>query len=160
MAKEYWHKCAFKMLVKLATGYLVDIFDAGTAQWSSGATLQMSRMWHSCSMILKNNQSQTLTQIVVGGSSRNTVEIFDDLSNVWIFGPPLPKVISYAAIVNDPLNGVILIGGLNDNYDTKLDTLYRLRDTGSQWELLTIKLKTGMSSPTAFLIPDNITKCQ
>ena len=135
----------------------VYIFNSETMKWTAGADMLVARYSHTCSMILKNDQSQSLTQIVIGGKNdilvpQYSVEIFDDQTNSWKYGP-VPITIS-GSVVNDPSNGIILVGA--DNGDT---FFYRLRHAASQWEKMDIKLKTLRYYPVAFYIPNNITNC-
>lgn len=137
-------------------------FDSTNMNWLNSQTLLNKRSHHTCSMILKNTQSQILTKIVVGGSNElgstlDSVEIFDDQSNSWIYGPKLPMPITNAAMVNDAKFGIILIGGTSQS--TIHETFYYLGDSSSQWVMMPIKLKIARLNPTAFLIPDNITNC-
>jgi hypothetical protein len=137
-------------------------FSSAILNWINEPALQAGRYFHSCSMIRKNGQSQIQTKIVVGGFFKNSslltsVEIFDDESNSWIYGPQLPIPITKATIVNDMEFGVILV--ILGFSLVILDTFYYLRDTYSQWEMMPIKLKTARMNPTAFFIPDNITNC-
>lgn len=140
----------------------VYMFNSITMEWSTGESIQELRYSHSCSMILKHDRTPYLTQIIVGGYAENgtrlnSVEIFDDQSNSWIFGPQFPIQITSAAMVNDANNGIILIGG-QSSYGC-LDTFYQLRHAASQWEKMIIKLKTARCKPIAFYIPNNITDC-
>ena len=135
----------------------VHIFNSATMKWTAGANMLVDRYSHTCSMILKNDQSQSLTQIVIGGRnnfwvSQYSVEIFDDQTNSWKYGP-VPITIG-GSVVNDPSNGIIQVGA--DNGDT---FFYRLRHAASQWEKMDIKLKTLRYAPIAFYIPSNITNC-
>jgi N-acetylneuraminic acid mutarotase len=138
------------------TSNKVFIFNSVTMKWTNGPDLLVTRYSHTCSMILKNNHSQSLTQIVIGGSNdywvpQYSVEIFDDQTNSWKYGP-VPITIG-GAVVNDGNNGIIQIGGDNG------DTFYRLRNAESEWELMDVKLKTSRYYPIAFYVPTNITNC-
>ena len=133
----------------------VNIFNSVTMKWTLGAFLLEPRYSPTCAMILKNNQSQSLTQIVIGGSNDYyvrllSVEIFDDQTNSWVYGPDM--IVYDGTFVNDGNNGLFLIGGM-------FDTFYRLRHAGSQWEKMEIKIKTPRYSPIAFYIPSNMTNC-
>ena len=84
--------------------------------------LSVGRQLHSCGMINDN-------YIVVAGgrNARGTlksVEIFNKATHNWFKGPPLPVAISYAAMVQHPSGGVVLIGGQSGL--EILDTLYHL----------------------------------
>ena len=58
-----------------------------------------------------------------------------------------------AGLVEDPRGGVILIGGNIGSGFTS--SIYRLKHAGSQWGLITQKLKVGVGFFAAFLIPYN-----
>ncbi len=138
----------------------VFIFNSDTMQWTSGVPLQYTRYWHSCSMILKNNQTMSQTQIVVGGyPPTNSVEIFDEQTNTWQLGPQLPMEIGSAAIVNDANYGVILIGGYSNTIEGPIDTLYQLQHAASQWVRMKITLRSSRAVAVAFYISNNITNC-
>ena len=137
-------------------------FNPATFQWTTGPNLQIGRYYHTCSMIRKNDQSQEQTKIAVGGINSmgvilNLVEIFDDQSNSWIFGPQLPIPISDEAMINDDSYGIILIGGYSGQ--EILNTFYYLQYTASQWGMMQLTLKTPRMAPIAFYIPHNITNC-
>ena len=51
------------------------------------------------------------------------MEILDEGASEWRTGPNLPFTIKQAAMVEDPLGGVKLIGGYAS--DHSLDTLFR-----------------------------------
>ena len=141
----------------------VHLLNPETLTWSRGPDLMRGRTYHTCSMILKNASGQEQTKIVVGGYSisnqefLDSVEVYDDQSNMWVSGPQLSIKISNGAMITDQNLGIILVGGNSEN--KLLDTFYRLKNSGSQWERMQIKLKTPRADPTAFYIPNNITNC-
>ena len=109
----------------------------------------------------------------IGGSDNNNTmdELnYDDYTDegnstaTWEFGPDLPKVVAYAAMVEDPARGsVILTGGW---HNVHYDTLYKLEvpeDSNSteslQWVELEQKLKVARYSHQAFLVPDHFAHC-
>ena len=59
-----------------------------------------------------------------------------------------------AGLVEDPRGGVILIGGHTGPAVTS--SMYRLEHAGSQWTLMTQKLKNAKHYPATFLIPDSL----
>ena len=112
---------------------------------------------HSCAKIRKDDRSSSLSAIAVGGGGAlRSVEILDESSSTWRFGPYLPHYTCCAALVEDPRGGVILVGGYTPlGHST---SLYRLKHGGlnAQWELMEQKLKVGNHYITAFIIPDVI----
>jgi hypothetical protein len=59
-------------------------------------------------------------------------------------------------LVEDPRGGAILIGGNTGSGSGTTTSIYRLEHAGSQWKLMTQKLKIGCRYPAAFLIPDSL----
>jgi hypothetical protein len=57
-------------------------------------------------------------------------------------------------LIADPRGGLILIGGKTDSGFTS--SIYSLEHAGSQWKLMTQKLKIESSFRAAFLIPDSL----
>jgi hypothetical protein len=132
--------------------------------WASGPSLKYARNSHSCARIRKNIKSlPEFSIIVAGGVDTNllsSVEILDDGASLWRAGPDLPVGIRGAAMVEDPLGGVILIGG-ESSANKFLDSLYRLSHAGDEagWIRLSQKLSTGRHSHTAIMVPDSIVDC-
>ena len=94
----------------------------------------------------------------------SSVEILDVNSNEWKTGPELPFGIKLSQMVEDPNEGVILIGGQSRDKDSSmviLDILYQLPHGGQDavWTKMEQKLKVGRRIHVAFLVPDNIVDC-
>jgi hypothetical protein len=138
-------------------------FTFGDESWTEGLELKKKRVKHSCGRIRKNNESQEMSIIVVGGSDGNyfsSVAILHEGSNEWQTGPELPFEIGNSKMVEDQNGGVVLIGG--DSYSVgTLDTLYQLPHGGQDavWTKMEQKMSTRRREHTAFLIPDNIVEC-
>ncbi len=136
-------------------------FTFGEESWTKGPELKNKRKFHSCGKIKRNKESQEMSIIVAGGSSRlSSVEILDEGSNEWQTGPELPFWISSSQMVEDQNGGVVLIGGYSPSVDA-LDTLYQLPHGGQDavWTKMEQKMKIGRGQHTAFLIPDNVVNC-
>jgi hypothetical protein len=135
-------------------------FTFGEESWTEGPELKNKRGYYSCGKIRRNKESQEMSIIAAGGwdgSSRlSSVEILHEGSNEWQTGPELPFGIDESQMVEDQNGGVVLIGGVGN-----LDTLYQLPHGGQDavWTKMEQKMKTGRSTHTAFLIPDNIVDC-
>jgi hypothetical protein len=145
-------------------------FTLGEDSWTEGPELKNKRRDHSCGKIRRNKESQEMSIIVAGGqdgySYFSSVEILDEGSNDWQTGPELPFGIYGSQMVEDQNGGVILIGGFSPSVGTGesfgyLDTLYQLPHGGQDavWTKMEQKMKTGRSSHTAILVPDNIVDC-
>ncbi len=139
-------------------------FTFGEESWTKGPELKNRRRDHSCGKIRRNKESQEMSIIVAGGwdgSSRlSSVEILDEGSSKWQTGSELPFAIYGSQMVEDQNGGVVLIGGESSDGE-KLDTLYNLPHGGldAVWTKMEQKMKTGRSSHTAILVPDNIVDC-
>ncbi len=75
-------------------------------------------------------------------------------SNKWKLGSYLPVQTKSAGLVEDPRGGVIMIGG--NSGDALTTSIYSLKHGGSQWKLMTQKLKIESSYRAAFLFPDSL----
>lgn len=133
--------------------------------FSDGPLLITSRHRHSCGRILTGNTSQYYTVIVVGGETikndpMNLVEVFDYQQNMWRQGTALPQKISRATIVEDPLGGVVLLGG-NSPSVKGLNTIYQLAngDPSTKWVLMTQKLRIGRYQFAALIVPNMYANC-
>ena len=75
-----------------------------------------------------------------GNLLQSSVEFFDLDSNVWSTGPDLPFRFMFGALVQHPLGGVALIGGIRGN--DPLDTVYYLPHAGpdATWQKLPQRL--------------------
>jgi hypothetical protein len=135
-------------------------FTFGEESWTEGPELKIKRFHHSCGKIKRDEMSQEMSIIVVGGSALSSVEILDEGSNEWQTGPELPFDIYDSQMIEDLNGGVVLIGG-QSSLSERLDTLYQLPHGGQDagWTKMEQKLKTGRSQHTAFLVPDNIVDC-
>ncbi len=137
---------------------------ARSSSWVSGPPLKYSRHYHSCSRIRKNaNDLPEFSIIAAGGSGSGTstsVELLDEGASHWRDGPELPTGILHAQMVEDPLGGVILIGG-SSSTNSYSDAMYRLAHAGegARWMALTQKLSIGRRQHTAIMIPDDIVNC-
>ena len=134
-----------------------------TEVWTEGPFLKNIRESSSCGKIRKNNSSQDLSIIVVGGWSNwqlASVEILDQDAEEWRNGPDLPLEMYNAKMVEDQNGGVFLVGG-HSNGVGPLDTLFQLPHGGAdaEWTKMQQKLKVGRSAHVAFLLPDSIVEC-
>ena len=116
------------------------------------------------SLTRKDSQSNSFSIIAVGGNGMSilkSVEILDEGSNEWRFGPELPLGVSTAQLVQDQRGGVILVGGAKLGSAAPLDSIFQLPHGGSdgRWVLMDQKLKVGRSVHSAFLVPDDIVDC-
>jgi hypothetical protein len=91
------------------------LFNMDLKTWTNGPSLNFERHSHSCGKIIIGNE---YVIIVVGGVSQGTwsgllpsVEIFNSSSNSWIPGPTLPYAIAAAGLAEDPMGGIVLVGG-------------------------------------------------
>jgi hypothetical protein len=131
----------------------------GSKRWVSGPSLKFARREHSCSRIKsKPKTSESFSIVVAGGYGyMSSVEALDEGSNEWRQGPDLPFGMSGGAMVEDPMGGVILIGGTTPSRDI----LFRLSHVGdgASWKEMPQKLKLGRIFLTAIMIPDHIVNC-
>ena len=139
------------------------LFNSDNEQWTPGPTLQVARRGLSCARIKTKKDQPYYNIIAVGGyngARLSTVEILDDVTGNWRYGPALPVPRYYGALVEDPAGGVILIGGETSRYVWH-DTLFRLSHAGpdAMWFQMPQKLKNARTYLTSFLIPDEITNC-
>jgi hypothetical protein len=130
--------------------------------WTEGPMLNKARLAMSCGRIRKNGQSHQYSIIAVGGwdgSYMSTVEIFDEETGKWRFGPELPVNLCCGALIEDPVGGVVLVGGVTGG--TIHDSVYRLSHAGpdAEWVKMPQKLKTARHRHVAFLVSDDVTTC-
>ena len=70
---------------------------------------------HACGRIRKDDHSEDSMVIVVGGTMGltgvplATVELYDDVTDTWTYGPELPFGIGFTTLVEDPSGGVVLV---------------------------------------------------
>ena len=98
--------------------------------WTTGPAMNVQRSSFSCGRVLKDEGSNELSVISAGGFFTDVVEVFDVDLNEWRFGPNLPYEIYSAEMVEDPLGGVILLGGIGAFGETNsklLTPLFYLR---------------------------------
>jgi len=123
----------------------------------TGPSLKNRRVGHGCAL-MKNGQNYL---IVVGGGYNgdelSSVEILDPSNdnNQWTQGPELPyKVvdISNAMFTSPNGGGVIIAGGLDDNYDS-LSEIIVLRAGGKNWTYLEQKLNQLRSRHVIISLP-------
>ena len=132
--------------------------------WTEGPELMIKRAGQSCGKIRRDQDSQEMSIIVVGGydgsSYLSSVEILNEGSNDWQTGRDLPFGISHSEIVEDQTGGVVLIGGVSESIG-RLNTLFQLPHGGQEavWIEMEQKLKPGRRVHSAFLVPDNIADC-
>ena len=134
----------------------VSVFNSVTMTWTKAASLNYGRIDHYCAMISSSNQSQAKIPIVIGGDGLKSTEFSLDLSS-WALGPALPDYITDTAVVSDGNGGVVMVGGQRGS--ALLDTLLYLRHAQSQWEIMSIKLKTPKAYVTALYLPDGAVIC-
>jgi hypothetical protein len=135
---------------------------ANSQEWIKGPALNYGRSYHKCARI-RTDSSSRFSIIVVGGNNgtdMKSVEILDEGENEWRNGPDLPFGIWTASLVEDPIGGVILVGGYSNN-DYNLQTLFRLSDAGydAEWVEMPQKLQIGRFYHTSLLVPDDIATC-
>ncbi len=107
------------------------VLDSNAKEWNVGPQLNIKRDGQSCMRIRQNSKDLTFSVIVVGES---TAEILDNSESQWRMGPSLSVHTRHAQLVEDPLGGVILVGGLKQSDGEVLDTMFRLAHAG--WFLL------------------------
>lgn len=140
------------------------ILNTDTEQWAQGPSMLEARYGFGCGQIRAHRSQPYLSIIAVGGNDKaktlRSVEILDDVSGNWRFGPPLPVPLYDGNLVEDPAGGVILIGGQNSEIGIH-DTLYRLSHAGPEasWSKMPQKLQYGRIYQVSFLVPDQITNC-
>jgi hypothetical protein len=105
----------------------------------------------------------TFSVVAVGGYNEqmlNSVEILDEGADHWRFGPGLPKTVSCAALVEDPLGGVILIGGFESGW-SRSQKMYRLGHAGigARWLELPQKMSLGRVLHVAAMVPESVANC-
>ena len=102
--------------------------------------------------------------VAVGGQTGttliNSVEVFDIGSNIWTPGPSLPFAIKGAALIEDPLGGVIILGGFAVSDGALHNKIYWLPNLATGWVVLEQTLKIPRYVPLAFLVPDSLTNCK
>ena len=110
-------------------------------------------------MIPSNSKSSKMSVIVAGGRGITSTEILDDVSGKWRFGPELPVNLCCGALIEDPVGGVVLVGGVTGG--TIHDSVYRLSHAGpdAEWVKMPQKLKTARHRHVAFLVSDDVTTC-
>ena len=138
----------------------VFIFNSVTMAWTKGADLNFGRINHYCAMIKRSDKSQEMVPMAVGGiidgTKHTSTEYSLDLSS-WVMGPELPNNITGATIVSNGIGGIVLVGGKDGV--VVLDTLLYLGHAQSQWQILSIKLKTPKTSANAISLPDGVVNC-
>ena len=93
-----------------------------------GPSMNFVRYYQSCGKILSND---SYLIIAVGGMDDKSnflksVEILDEKSNSWMFGPNLPYGVTRASIVEDPMGGIVLVAGRTSA--AYLSSMLRLRN--------------------------------
>ena len=91
----------------------VVFLNVNTEEWYMGPNMHLGRIHAACGRIVKDGK---LVPIVVGGentgySLNNVVEIYDESTDTWQYGPSFPSVISRSALVEDPNGGVLIVAG-------------------------------------------------
>ena len=102
------------MVIAPTKTYVMD----SNLQWTNGPILSFAKIYFSCGRILENAKSKTFSIVVAGGyynGAVSSVDILDHGANQWRSGPSLPFKITDSVMVEDPLGGVILIGGFDGN---------------------------------------------
>ena len=61
-------------------------------------------------------------------------------------------------MLEDGQGGVLLVGGRLDSSE-RLNSIYRLTDGDSEWQLLNQKLKTFRDYPVVMVVPERLTDC-
>ena len=61
-------------------------------------------------------------------------------------------------MLEDGQGGLLLIGGRLDSFE-RLDTIYRLTDGATEWELLDQRLKTYREYPVVMVVPERLADC-
>ena len=138
----------------------VFIFNSVTMAWTKAADLNFGRINHYCAMIKSSDQSLAMVPMAIGGKTDGTelksTEYSLDLSS-WVMGPELPNFITGAAIVSDGIGGIVLVGGREGIF--ALDTLLYLGHAESQWQILSMKLKTPKQFAIAISLPEGAVNC-
>ena len=136
------------------------IMNANLLVWQQGPTLNVGRYGHGCGRIVRGVAGEGYSTIIAGGYNGgilNQVEILDDGSMSWRYGPSLPTASYGAPMVEDQTGGVIYVGGYTGSYT---NMIYRLRYAGAQWEALASKIATPRMWHSAFLVPIDLVNCQ
>ncbi len=139
------------------------LFNSEHETWTEGPMLNKARLSMSCGRIRKNSQSHQYSIIAAGGwdgTTKSTVEIYDEETGKWRLGPELPINLCCSALIEDPVGGVVLVGGSNED-DPFHDSVYRLSHAGpdAKWVKMPQKLKTARSHHVAFHVSDDVTTC-
>ena len=143
-------------------------YDIENNSWSSAQPMHKGRAHHSCGVV-KSTSKERSKVIVVGGSiedgsNTTTVEIYDPEKNIWVTGPQLPIPIKYSQMVEDEVQGgVLLIGGRTSNSDgliQRSSDIYHLSNTLKEWKKLGRRMELGRESHVAFMLPEDIERCQ
>ena len=179
-----WHLTSMKMPVEVRVQCMVQInvttvmmigglnstflgetflLNSETEKWVNGPHLLEARGWHSCARIKASKTQPYFSIIAVGGYNgtfKNSVEILDEVSGNWRYGPPLPIPLAAGALVEDAAGGVILVGGETLEV-TNHDTLFRLSHAGpdAMWFKMPQKLQNARRYHVSFLVPEEITNC-
>ena len=99
--------------------------------------------------------------IIAGGNANgyraNQVELLDGGATSWRYGPALPYFTNGAPMVNDQRGGVVYVGGDVGGYN---NLIYRLRHAKAQWETLPSTIATPRMWHAAFLVQEEVVKCQ
>ena len=61
-------------------------------------------------------------------------------------------------MIEDGQGGLLFVGGRLDNSE-RLNTIYRLTDGASEWQLLDQRLKTYRDYPVLMVVPERLADC-
>ena len=135
--------------------------------WYSSVPMKQPRAHHACSLIRDKNSDRTKVIVVGGsiedGSSTNSVEIYDPGRNEWTNGTPFPTSIMYSQMVEDEIQGgVLLVGGRTTTSTGSIkrtSDIYHLPNTFKKWKKLGQTIELGRESHVALMLPDDINHC-
>ena len=136
------------------------LMNSNVMAWQQGPSLKVGRYGHGCGRIVQGAGSEKYSTIIAGGNNGaylSQVEILDDGSASWRYGPSLPASTSGAPMVEDQRGGVLYVGGDKSGYS---NIVYRLRHAYAQWEALATTIATPRVWHSAFLVPDELVNCQ
>ena len=138
------------------------VFNGETETWTEGPRMQEARAGLACGRIKTSKSQPYFSMIAVGGTdgfnAKFTVEILEDISGRWRYGPPLPVARHNSRLVEDPAGGVLYTGG----YGTLTSSgIYRLSHAGpgASWVEIPQRPQHYRFSHIAILVPDEITNC-
>ncbi len=140
------------------------VFHTQSEIWSQAPDLPGPRRNVACGSI-RDGADGVQVVIAAGGYHDGYLEstvIWEPGTTNWVQGPDLPIPIANAAsVIIDNGASMLLVGGVQQDGNDRLDTLYRIQCSNRtcQWTLMEQRLEIGRSDPVAMLISDSLANC-